>query len=85
MNNPNKKMQNRGIKSPLGNTLGFRGEVGVLLHYLPAYGTTETVQINRGDRIAQMVIAPVAYVRWVVTDELPTSERGAGGFGHTGT
>ena len=36
-------------------------------------------------RIAQMVVAPVTRLNWAVVDELPDSERGAGGFGSTGT
>ena len=40
--------------------------------------------INRGDRIAQMVIAPVARAELVEADSLPATVRGGGGFGHTG-
>ena len=38
----------------------------------------------RGDRIAQLVVQRVEIVRFVVTDHLPESERGAGGWGHSG-
>jgi dUTP pyrophosphatase len=41
--------------------------------------------VRRTDRIAQMIVAPVARVRWAVGGELPDSSRGAGGFGHTGS
>lgn len=59
----------------------YRGEVQVLLVNL---GPVEFV-IRRGDRIAQMVVAPVTRAAWREVVELGGSERGAGGFGHTGT
>jgi dUTP pyrophosphatase len=59
----------------------YRGEVGVLLVNLG----DEPFSIAPGMRIAQLVIAPVARVQWVETDELPATDRGGGGFGHTGT
>lgn len=58
----------------------YRGEVGVILHN---HGSTPRT-IQPGDRIAQMVIAPVAQLALVETDELDSTERGAGGFGSTG-
>ena len=42
-------------------------------------------EIEPGERIAQMVFVPVEQVRFVVVDEFENSERGAGGFGHSGT
>jgi dUTP pyrophosphatase len=42
------------------------------------------VRIRRGDRIAQLVVAPVARVVWEEVAALAASERGAGGFGSTG-
>ena len=57
----------------------YRGEVGVILVNLGA----ETVRIEPGDRIAQMVVAPVTRVALREVDELEETERGAGGFGHT--
>ncbi|MGA8260992.1 MAG: dUTP diphosphatase [Arenicellales bacterium] len=45
----------------------------------------ETVTVEPGDRIAQMVFVPVARVRFEVVEEFETSARGDGGFGHTGT
>jgi len=59
----------------------YRGEVGVLLinHGQNAF------TIERGMRIAQMVVAPVSYVTWAETRDLNTSVRGEGGFGSTGT
>ncbi len=59
----------------------YRGEVKVALVNLGA----EPVVIERGMRIAQLVVAPVVRVTWDVVDELPESARGAGGFGSTGT
>lgn len=58
----------------------YRGEVKVLLIN---HGNLP-FEIRRGDRIAQLVVAPVARVSWAEADELPATERGEGGFGHTG-
>jgi dUTP pyrophosphatase len=58
----------------------FRGEVKVLLVNLG----TEPVAVARGDRIAQLVIAPVVSARFEEAVELGLSERGDGGFGSTG-
>ena len=59
---------------------GYRGELKVLLINHGA----EPVDIARGERIAQLVVQPVAEVKLVEVDRLPESERGAGGFGSTG-
>ena len=59
----------------------YRGEVAVLAINLGEAPVT----IRRGDRIAQLVIAPVADVRVRPVRVLPGTRRGAGGFGHTGT
>lgn len=58
----------------------YRGEVGVILHNL---GEQDFV-IERGMKIAQMIIAPVLQISWQETDYLPETQRGAGGFGSTG-
>ena len=58
----------------------YRGEVVVLLVNLG----TEAYTIAPGDRVAQMVIAPVVQVEGREVDELVETGRGAGGFGHTG-
>lgn len=58
----------------------YRGEIKVILIN---HGRSP-FEIRRGDRIAQMVIAPVTRANLVVVDELPGSERGEGGFGSTG-
>ena len=59
----------------------YRGEVGVAVVNLGA----EPVTIARGERIAQLVIAPVARAAYVEADALQGSIRGTGGFGSTGT
>jgi len=58
----------------------YRGEVMVLLVNLGS----DTYTIKPGDRIAQLVIAPVTRGEFEETTELSTSDRGDGGFGHTG-
>lgn len=60
---------------------GYRGEIKVIVVNLDP---TQQIKIARGDKIAQLVIQPVAGTALVEVDELPESERGAGGFGHTG-
>ena len=61
---------------------GYRGEIKVIVVNLDG---TSPLHIKRGDKIAQLVIQPVAAVDLVPVEELPTSERAAGGFGSTGT
>lgn len=58
----------------------YRGELKVILIN---HGQDEFV-IRRGDRIAQLVLAPVTQATWLKVDELDHTERGAGGFGSTG-
>lgn len=58
----------------------YRGEIQVPLVNLGQ----EDFEIKNGERIAQMVIAKYEQVSWKITDELSETERGAGGFGHTG-
>jgi len=58
----------------------YRGEVKIILSN---FGNEDFI-IRRGDRIAQLVIAPVAKVVWDEVETLESTERGAGGFGHTG-
>ena len=58
----------------------YRGEVQVLLVNLGR----EPVRIQRGDRIAQLVVAPVTRIEWAETATLAGTDRGAGGFGSTG-
>jgi dUTP pyrophosphatase len=58
----------------------YRGEIGILL----INHGSESYRIGRGDRIAQMVVAPVVQAEWIEVSELPKSGRSGGGFGHTG-
>jgi len=60
---------------------GYRGEIKVIAINLDA----SALEIARGDRIAQLVILPVPPVAYEEVERLPESERGAGGFGSTGT
>lgn len=59
----------------------YRGEIRVIMSNI---GKAPYV-IQRGERIAQMVIAPVTHVQWRETETLNDTARGAGGFGHSGT
>ena len=68
------------LNSPGTIDADYRGEVRVMLINLGL----ETFAIERGARIAQLIIAPVTRVALEATDELIDSERGAGGFGSTG-
>jgi dUTP pyrophosphatase len=58
----------------------YRGEVGVIL----MNHSKESLVIKRGDRIAQMIINQIERIEFEEVEELPETERGAGGFGHTG-
>ncbi|TRD11726.1 dUTP diphosphatase [Erythrobacter insulae] len=58
----------------------YRGELKVLL----INHGTEPFEIKRGDRVAQLVLAPVVQAAWREVSELDATERGAGGFGSTG-
>jgi dUTP pyrophosphatase len=58
----------------------YRGTVQVGLINL----SQQPFTIRRGDRIAQLIIAPVSRAQWQVVEELDETERGDGGFGHTG-
>ncbi len=68
------------LNSPGTIDADYRGEVQVVL----ANFGTEPFVIHRGDRIAQMVVAPVAYASFDLVEELPPTLRGEGGFGSTG-
>lgn len=58
----------------------YRGEIKVALHN----HSEETQAVKHGDRIAQFVIVPLPKVQYDVVSELDDTERGDGGFGHTG-
>lgn len=68
------------LNSPGTIDADYRGEIGVILVNLSA---TEFV-VADGERICQMVIARHEQAEWVEVAELDATERGAGGFGHTG-
>ena len=59
----------------------YRGEIGIILVNL----SNETFVVEHGERICQMVINKVEHITWDQAESLEESERGAGGFGHTGT
>jgi dUTP pyrophosphatase len=68
------------INTPGTIDADYRGEVKVALVNLGQAGVT----VERGMRIAQLVVSPVTRVQWETVTELPDTDRGAGGFGSTG-
>jgi dUTP pyrophosphatase len=60
---------------------GYRGEVTIAVVNLDPQ---QPVEIRRGDRIAQLLLVPFAEAEPAEVDQLPASDRGAGGFGSTG-
>lgn len=68
------------LNSPGTIDADYRGEIKVILINL----SNEVQTIQSGDRIAQMVIQQVSQVEWELVADLETTERGSGGFGHTG-
>jgi dUTP pyrophosphatase len=68
------------LNSPGTIDADYRGEIKVILVNLSAQPFT----IQHGDRIAQMIIARHETVRWEPVDQLGETDRGSGGFGHTG-
>ena len=68
------------INSPGTVDADYRGEIKVLLVNLGS----APIAVRRGDRVAQLVIAPVARAELIEVAELEPSSRGSGGFGHTG-
>ncbi len=68
------------LNSPGTVDADYRGELKVIIINL----SNEEQHINHGDRIAQMVIQKVEQVEWLLVQDLAETERGAGGFGHTG-
>jgi dUTP pyrophosphatase len=69
------------LNSPGTIDADYRGEIKVLLINL----SNDNFAIAHGDRIAQMVIAKHERAEWVEVDSLEETDRGSGGFGHTGT
>lgn len=68
------------LNSPGTIDEGYRGEIGVILVNLGE----DPFEVRKGDRIAQMVVAPCTRVEIVLVSELDSTERGIGGFGSTG-
>ena len=68
------------LNSPGTIDADYRGEICIILINLSA----EPFVINDGERIAQMVIARHEQAEWIEVEELSATDRGAGGFGHTG-
>lgn len=68
------------LNSPGTIDADYRGEICVILVNL----SNESFTVNDGERIAQMVIARHEQAEWQLTDSLDETERGAGGFGHSG-
>ena len=68
------------LNSPGTIDSDYRGEICVILINLGS----EPYTFHRGDRIAQMVVAPVVQAGWEEKSELPETRRNSGGFGHTG-
>ena len=68
------------LNSPGTVDADYRGEIKVVLINLG----TAPFTVRRGDRIAQMVLCPVARALLEPVEDLPPTERGEGGFGHTG-
>jgi len=68
------------LNSPGTIDADYRGEIHVLLINMGS----DCFIVNRGDRIAQLVIAQLPHVEFCEVETLPESQRGAGGFGHTG-
>jgi dUTP pyrophosphatase len=68
------------LNSPGTIDADYRGEIRVVLVNL----SNNEFVINHGERICQMVVANHATVQWEEADDLEDSDRGAGGFGHTG-
>ena len=60
---------------------GYRGEISIIL---VNHDRFEAFDIARGDRIAQLIVSPVATAAMVEVSDLPGSHRGSGGFGSTG-
>ena len=68
------------LNSPGTIDADYRGEIQVIL---VNHGET-AVTVRHGDRIAQLIVAPVSRVDWIEAETLDDTDRGAGGFGHTG-
>lgn len=80
---PRSGLSAQGVTATFGTIdSDYRGEVKVTLH---VFGSRQSHTIRHGDRIAQLVIAPLAQLPLVEAAELSPSQRGSGGHGSTGT
>lgn len=68
------------LNSPGTIDADYRGEIGVIL----INNSLEPVRLHDGERIAQLVIAKHEQAEWEEVEELPSTDRGEGGFGHSG-
>ena len=68
------------LNSPGTIDADYRGEIGIIL----INHSDKAFVIEDGERVGQMVVAQYSRVQWAETDSLDETERGAGGFGHTG-
>jgi dUTP pyrophosphatase len=79
---PRSGLSARGVMAVLGTLdADYRGEIFVTMYCLSGFAPHD---VHDGDRIAQLVVARLAEVDWLVVDELDPTERGAGGHGSTG-
>ena len=69
------------VNTPGTIDAGYRGEIGVVLIN---HDLHESFQVKKGDRIAQLVIQKVENAQFKIVNQLPESERAAGGYGSTG-
>lgn len=69
------------VNSPGTIDPDYRGEIKVILVNL----SDENFTLNPGERVAQLVISRFEQIEWALVDELDSTARGDGGFGHTGT
>ena len=69
------------VNTPATRDADYKGEIGVILTNLGK----EKFIVEPGMRIAQMVLNKVEQIKWEITDNIGESDRGAGGFGSTGT
>lgn len=68
------------LNSPGTIDADYRGEICIILINL----STEDFVVNDGERICQMIVAAHAHAEWIEVGELTETDRGVGGFGHTG-
>jgi len=77
---PRSSMSMRGLVAFGTIDSDYRGEIHIIVSNI----SNEHVKVHHGDRIAQVVLAPVKKIKWKDSPFLNDTERGSGGFGHTG-